>query len=356
MNWFGVDCVDPIMELLREVLLVADRAFQGSLYTGKFMRPSYLINIGSEVYSSENGREIISVFVDRNMGLPTDRCEALLVRSEDYVFEKGDVMKVSLGYDDKLKQVFSGLVENIRYEVNTIRVSALGVAAELLRLRINRIFLNQTAGKIVSDLSKEAKVKVKSASKGIRFPTYVIDDATNVYEHILKLAERCNFDVFVTEDEQLVFKEWGDGKNHVLQYGQEIIRLLAVDYSPLYTSTNVFGESPSSVKGSDTYHWLTKQEVKGEAGSGRVFLISDPAIRDKKTAETVAKAKMEKLRYTFSLFVEVVGNPQIKLGDTITLENIPNSSLKGQLEVRGFEHYVSKDKGFTSKFSCLKRL
>ena len=73
MDWFGVDCVGPIMELLREVLLVADRAFQGSLYTGKFMRPSYLINIGSEVYSSENGREIISVFVDRNMGLPTDR-------------------------------------------------------------------------------------------------------------------------------------------------------------------------------------------------------------------------------------------------------------------------------------------
>jgi len=86
-----------------------------------------------------------------------------------------------------------------------------------------------------------------------------------------------------------------------------------------------------------------------------VLSIHDPAIRDTKTAETVAKAKMEKLRYTFGLAVETVGKPEIKLGDTITLEDITNSALQGQLEVRGFEHYLSKDKGFTTIVSCWKR-
>jgi phage protein D len=334
---------------------LANGSSEASPATGNFMRPSYIITVGSEEFSLDNESKVISVRVDRNIGLPTDRCEVCLVGSEDYAFKKNDPMKAQLGYDDEMETVFSGLVENISYEVNKIIVTALGVAAELLRLRFNRIYHNQTAGKIVSDIAKEANVKIKTASDGINFPTYIVDDATNAYEHILKLAERCNFDVYITEDEQLVFKEREDGKNFSILFGQEIIKLSAFDYSPLYTSTNIFGESPSSVKGSDTYHWLTKQDVKGEAGRGAVLWINDPAIRDKKTAETVAKARMEKLQYNFGLAVEVVGKPQIKLGDTITLEDIPNSALQGQLEVRGFEHYLSKNTGFTTIINCWKR-
>jgi hypothetical protein len=55
------------------------------------------------------------------------------------------------------------------------------------------------------------------------------------------------------------------------------------------------------------------------------------------------------------LAVETVGKPQVKLGDTVTLEDIPNSALRGHLEVRGYEHYLSKDQGFTTIFSCWKR-
>jgi phage protein D len=254
-----------------------------------------------------------------------------------------------------METTFSGQVENISHEVNRIRITALGAAAKLLRLRFNRVYLSQTAGKIVKNIAQEAEVKVKTASDGITFPVYAVDDSTNGYEHILKLAERCNFDAYVTEDEQLVFKEWGNPKNNLVKYGQEIIRLEAFDYQPLFTSTKVYGESPSSVKGSDTYHWLTKKEVKGEAGSGTVLSVHDPAIRDQKTAETVAKAKMEKLKYTFGLAVETVGKPAIKIGDNVTLEDVPYSALKGALEVRSVEHYLSKDKGFISIVTCWRR-
>jgi len=320
-----------------------------------FMRPSYLVTIGSEQFSLENEPEVISVKVTRNIGLPTDSCEVYLIGSEDYSFKKADSMKIKLGYDDEIKLVFSGLVENINYEVNRVRINALGFGVKLLRLRFNRVYLNQTAGMIVKDIAQEAGIMVGEASDGISFPIYVVDDATDAFEHVLKLAERCNFEVYFTEDENLMFKEMGGGKNHSLRYGQEIIRLAAFDFSPLCTSANIFGESPSSVRGSDTYHWLTKQEVKGEAGSGTVLTIHDPAIRDKKTAETVAKARREKLGYTFGLAVETVGKPQIKLGDTVALEDVPNSALTNQLEVKSLEHYLSKSKGFTTVLSCWKR-
>jgi phage protein D len=338
-----------------EELPVANSASQGANYTDNFMRPNYLITVGSEEFSFEKEPKVISVKVTRNMGLPTDSCEVYLIGGEDYSFEKADAVKIKLGYDAEMELVFSGLLENINYEVNKVRVNALGFGVELLRLRFNRVYLNQTAGKIAKDIAQEASITIGETSDGISFPTYVVDDATDAYEHVLKLAERCNFEVYFTEDEKLVFKEAGGGKNHSLQYGKEIIRLAAFDFSPLCTGANIFGESPSSVKGTDTYHWLTKQEVKGEAGTGTVLTIHDPAIRDKKTAETVAKARMEKLGYTFGLAVETVGKPQIKLGDTVTLENIPNPALTGQLQVRSFEHYLSKNKGFTTVISCWKR-
>ncbi len=322
----------------------------------KATNPSYSVTIGSQKFDidSRSGK-LVSVRVTLGIGLPTDRCEVLLAHSDGYAFKKGDTVKVELGYDTDLKRVFSGLVEEIERLLSRVRVIALGFAVSLLRLRFNRVYLNQTAGKIVSSIAQEAKVKVRKAADGVNFPTYVIDAATNAYEHVLKLAERCNFDAYFTEDEQLVFKEWGGGKNILLQYGKEIMGVRSLHFSPLYAGTQVYGESPSSMKGSDTSHWLTKQEVKAEAGTKTTFQMEDPAVRDKKTAETVAKAKTSKLGYSFGVAVEIVGSAGIKLGDTVTLKDVPIPNVGGQLEVRGVRHYLSKSNGFTTTVNCWGR-
>ena len=315
--------------------------------------PSYSVTIGSEKFSiGSKASRIVSVRVVLGIGLPTDRCEVLLVHSDSHKFKKGDSLKVELGYETDLKLVFSGLVEEIEQFLSRVKVIALGLAVSLLRLRFYRIYLNQTAGKIVSNVAQEANVKVKKASEGISFPSYVIDESTNAYEHILKLAERCNFDAYFTENAQLVFKEWDGGKNTDLYYGKEIIEVGAIHFSPLYSGIHVHGESPSSMKGSDTSHWLTKQDIRGEAGAEKVFQIEDPAVKDKKTAETVAKAKASKLEYNFSVSIETVGNSGISLGDTITLKDVPISNVHRQLGVRGIQHYLSKAKGFTTTIYC----
>jgi phage protein D len=311
-----------------------------------------MVDIGSQKFSLKNGPEVVSVRVIRTMGLPIDGCEVILTGGKSYLFAKGDAVKVQLGYDDNLVPVFSGTVDSIEREVSAVKVTSLGLAVSLLRLRLSRVYLNQTAGKIVSNLAQEVKLTVKKASDGINLPMYVVDDGKNAYEHVLRLAEECNFDVYVTEDEGLVFKEWSGGKSHTLEYGKELIQVEGSDFSPLYMSAKVYGESPSSMKGSDTSHWLTKQEVKGEAGAGAVLSMQDPAIKDKKTAETAAKARLDRMRYTFAVVVETVGKPDVKLGDTISLKGLPDSALSGGLEVRGIEHYLNKTRGFTTRFSC----
>jgi phage protein D len=316
------------------------------------LRPTYQVNIGSETFSTDKGDGIVSIHVIRNVGLPTDSCEVFLVGSNEYKFERDDEVKVKLGYDQEIVSVFSGFIDKIEQGISLVRLTALGPALGLLRLRINRVYLNQTAGKIVQDLAQEASLKVSEASDGINLPMYVVDDAASAYEHILRLAGRCNFDVFITADDELMFKEWKGSKTHTLEYGKNLISIEEQDFVPLYASTRVYGESPASVKGAETSHWLTKQEIKSEAGSGDVLAIADAAIRDTETAETVAKARLDKLKYTFAAVVETVGNPDIKVGNNVTLEGMPNSAVSGELEVRGVEHYLSKTKGFTTRIDC----
>jgi phage protein D len=315
---------------------------------GAFMHPSFLINLGKTELSSEKKSGVVSLRVARSIGLPIDLCEIFLDNTEEH-FEKGEALKVQLGYDKKLETVFSGSVVEVEDRLSGVmKITALGPASRLLLLRLNRVYLSQTAGKIVRDLAGEVKLKVKTASDGINLPAFVIDEATNAFEHILKLAERCNFDVYVTEDEELIFKERGGGKNTMLRFGKDIIRYEEFSFSPLYTSAKIYGESPSSIKGTDTSHWLTKQEVKGEAGSGAPLLILDPAVKDKKTAESVAKARMERLKYSKGALFVTVGKPEIKLGDTVSSDR-----TTGDLEVRSIEHCLSKIKGFTTAINCI---
>jgi phage protein D len=319
------------------------------------MRPNYLVEIGSESFIPESKREIISIIVNRNMGIPIDSAELILAGNNDLSIEMDDPIKVHLGYDKKLFPVFSGLVENIEHDLLNMRLTGLGLTVAFLRLRLKRFYEHQTAGKIVKDLAQEVNLKIKEASDGINFPSYAIDDTSNALEHIQKLADRCNFEVYVTDDEKLVFQKLNGGKNHALEFGKNIIGVEGINFSPLYKSAKIFGESPSSIKGAETFHWLTKKEVKGEAGSGNELVINDPAIRDQQTADTVAKAKLNELQYTFGLIVETVGNPEIKLGDSVSIVGVPNPEINGEYQIRSTEHYLSKIHGFISMINCWRK-
>ena len=314
------------------------------------LHPNFSIHIGSKTLTPKDG-EIVSVRVKRSMGLPIDSCEVRLATGKDLKFGTKDDVRIKLGYDGQLVPVFAGSLDKIEHEINGMTLTALGPCAALLRLKTNKVYLNQTAGKIIRDLAKEANVKVKEASDGINLPMYVVDNKINAFKHVLKLAQRCNFDVYSDEDRKLIFKEWTPGETHGLVFGKDIVSAKGQDTSPRYASTRIRGESPSSFKGSDTSTWLTKQEVKGEAGGTKdhsVLTVHDPAIRDRKTAEAVAKARLKKIKYSFILTVDTVGRPEINLGEGVSIKGVPRSAINGDAHVTGVEHYISKTKGFTT--------
>jgi hypothetical protein len=251
--------------------------------------------------------------------------------------------------------VFNGLLGDIEHNLSKVKLTAFGYSKRLLDLRLNRVYLNQSAGAIVSDLAKAVNIEVKECEDGITFPMYAIDDGSNAFEHIVRLARRCGYDAYMTDAGQLVFKEYREDKVHLLEFGKDILQVDAIDRLPPI-QLSVYGESPSSFRGAETYHWLTKRNIKGSWGAAitingtdiRGPIIQDPTIKSSETAKNVAGTEALYLWQRFIVSVDVVGNPEIKLGDGVKIKGFEDEELNGTYQIIGVRHYLSNTKGFVT--------
>ncbi|MBS7613972.1 hypothetical protein KEJ48_07040, partial [Candidatus Bathyarchaeota archaeon] len=259
---------------------------------------------------------------------------------------EGDEILIQLGYEEDLKNVFNGFVDDLESDVARVRVLGLDSVSKLLNTRVNQVYEGQMAGQIVSDLAGKASVVVENAADGIRFPQYTVDDSKNIYEHMWDLANKCGFDLYMNAENKLVFKSYEGKEPHILEYGKNIIYIEAYKYEPKLTQVLVRGESPASFKGADKAHWLTKRLVEGSAGSGSKLLIVDPTARDKNTAHKIAEAKLNSLTKTISGIAKIVGNPDIDLGDTVEIRGFKQAYMNGEYQVRGVEHVLNRKEGF----------
>ena len=313
------------------------------------LKPVYKIQIGRETFEPGASSEVISVRVCLGMDTPADSFEIVFGASnKSSKIREGDDASIQLGYENRLVDVFKGAVDSVEPGISGIRVTGLNFVSKLLELRVNQVYENQTAGGIVSDLANKAGIRTEEILDGISFPMYVVDDGKNAYDHIRDLAEKCGFDVYMSSENKLVFKKYERREPHVLEYGKDIIQADLAEEKPLVAGVVVQGESPSSFKGADTSHWLTKRQVEGLAGSGARLLIHDPTVRDKDTAEKVATAWLDALTRTLSGIVKAIGKAEVKLGDTIEIKGMRNSKMNGEFQVRSVEHFLSKTEGFTT--------
>ena len=313
------------------------------------LKPSYSLQIGAETIEPGVVSPLVFLRLNLDMEIPADSFEIMFgVSSKTTKIKREDDVSIKLGYEGDLKDVFKGVVDNVEPSISGVRILGYNFATKLLRLRTNQVYKDQTAGGIVSDLVDKAGLSTDEVSDGISFPLYVVDDNRNAFEHMRVLAERCGFDVYLNVENKLVFKKYEGTEPHVLEYGKNIIEIDSQEESAQVTGVMVQGESPSSFKGADTSHWLTKRQVEGIAGSGTSLLIQDPAVRDKDTAETIAKAKLNILERTLFGTVKIVGKADVKLGDTIEVKGMSNSKMNGEFQVLGIEHYLSKSAGYTT--------
>jgi phage protein D len=250
-------------------------------------------------------------------------------------------------------------VASVGPNLTTTRVVGHPASFTLLRRFVEQTYENKTAGAMVRDLCNRASVDVATADDGITFPAYVVDGRRSFYRHILDLAELSGLDAYINADGKLVFEKFVGGKTvHVFEYAKQILELEVHRAPALASQVTTFGESPGGGRGANAWAWLTRDfsGLKGTAGSGNSMLLLERSpLRTAEAARAAADAAFTTIdRRTLRGRLVTYGTPEVKLGDAIKLQQVPDDSLNRSFQVRGVKHRIHKVAGFTTTIEFRK--
>jgi hypothetical protein len=311
------------------------------------LRPSYEVNLGSATVERGGTGDLVSVRVSSDMDGRAGLTEVILsADNPDLEFAVGDSFDVSLGYVDDTTKVFTGTIDSVVKDFGYMRVVALNSLGKLQRFRTDKYFENQTCGAIVSDLAGSANVSTGDLEDGVQLPFYAVDSAKNAHEHIIELANRCGHETYADADDSLVFGPYEAGDPKQFEYGKTVVSATRAERDAIFGSVQVYGESPSSSKGADSVHWLTKTAVEAISGDGSALIVDDAAVRDADTAATVGSSLSAIASRNTTVELKVVGDATVLLNGTVQLTGMTDESLNGDYQVRGLEHLFAKSKGF----------
>ncbi|HXF40072.1 MAG TPA: hypothetical protein VN687_10195 [Blastocatellia bacterium] len=319
--------------------------------------PAYKVTIGRKVVDTTDEPQA-STAVDLTVALdidtPADSFTLVLGNVGGLHPARDDEAIIELGYADNggLSKVMTGKIVSVEPNVTTTRVIGYSDADALLRTFVEKTYESKKAGEIVRDLARQADVDVAAAQDGISFPAYVVYGRNSVYVHMHDLAELCGFDLYLDNENKLVFEKFVNGKRiHKFEHGKHIIDLEVLRRPPHAARVEAWGESPTGSKGNDAAAWLSRDfsGSRGQAGSGSLFLLERSALRTRDAARIAAQAALTEIqRRTLRGRVVTFGRPEIKLGDAIRLLDVPDETLNANYQVRSVTHRITKLGGFTT--------
>ncbi|CAJ36895.1 phage late control D family protein [Methanocella arvoryzae] len=318
-------------------------------------KPSYKIKLGSQTIEPSSATDIVGIEVDLALDVPIDICK-ILVNNGPLIgaVKRGDEVSVELGFDGSNTKVFTGGVDSVDPAVSGATITCLSLASLLARKRINQVYEKQAAGAIVEDIAGRAGLAVKEPDDGLSFPSYVIDDSKTAYQHLRELAELSGCDLFLNAEGHLIFKKYEEQKPITLRYGRDIVDVSVQETNPRVSGVRVFEESPASSMGDDTSHWLSKKTMGGSCGDEDGHLITNPAIRDKDTADQVARNYLEKHAVSLSGTVKAIGVPKAGLCSTIRIKEAPDARMNGDFKVVRVTHTFGGERGFMSAIEWVR--
>lgn len=322
------------------------------------LTPAYKLTLGERIVDTTDEPQastLVDLTVALDLDAPADSATLVMGQVGSFRPAKGDEAVIELGYADNggLTRVLSGTIRAVERGLVSRRVVVHSAAADLLRSFADTTHENKSAGDIVNELAGAAGHPVAKADTGISFPAYVVDGRRSAWQHLRELADLCGFDLYLNPEGELVFERFAGGRTvHVFDYGRHILVLDSLSSAPSAETVEAWGESPTGAEGEEAWGWLTKDfsGSKGSAGSGApTLLLQRPVLRTAAAAQSAAAALHTALqRRSVRGRLLVPGNPAVRLGDAVRLQQNPEAEFNGTFQVRSLSHHISKARGFTT--------
>jgi len=338
---------------------------------------AYCIRIGALTISNQaTGNERLLLYLDVRLGMDGvgGVCELLLGDPENVPPQIGDTLSVELNVGEGAQTVFTGIVDTVRVDITGQSVTAYDSLRKLVGLETESSYENVDVDFVVKDLLQQAGVSVGRVAKGIKLVSYAIVKNPGALRQVLELADWCGADLYTDGAGKAHFTTPAEqGAEHLLEFGQNVLRLELQATPPIHDSVEVFGEGAAAGQGADKFHWLANDmagvsgkaaiDAQGMVTAGRIGkcprLLKLGAVRSGEAAQQVAEAQMRALSARWLRGrVEVYGMPKIFPGDHVKINSVPARHsvaklLQGQhtLRVRQVRHFLSLNRGF---LTCLE--
>ncbi len=313
------------------------------------LKPTYTISLGGFTLASDHLAPLVALSVERAKNAGADWATVTIGRAQAVSVSQGDPATVSLGWDGDTTLVFTGEVEAVTQQVTRITVTCAGSQIKLVRARSDQAFASQSAGQVVSALAGDAGVDTDTVEDGVDLPAYHVDSARRAWDHCLGLARRCGFDCYANADGMLVFARFAStSPDKTFRYGAEVLSASLQRWRP-DDGVAVVPESPASGQGDDASAWLVKDPspYRGEAGGTATLVVSDPLLRTKDAAEASAAGRVAfRQRETVTGDVELVGTPDVTLGQAVALSGMPDDAWNDTYQVIAVRHVLDGRRGF----------
>ena len=339
------------------------------------LQPTFELNAGS--LRSTTGNPVAgprSFRVERDMDVAADCLQMELMERSGLGLD--DSVTLDLGHDGSNERVFTGRVVRLRPALSGVTVLALGTMNGLLNHFTALTFEKQTAGSIVRHFLSEVGLTAGTVDDGPDLPRFTVDRFQSAYAHAKGLADRLGYEFYADREGEIMFHALGDAANldaagglggaaagavagllgggEGYGFGRHLIAANAVKQPPAWTRVEVGGESPTSRHGDATSHWLTINDTdyRGAAGSGDpALLLLDSAARTRDLADRFAAGQLAtRQRTSQQVTITVLGRPQLDLGDSITVRDVPDGLVNGDGYVRAVRHRFSIVHGFLTEF------
>ncbi len=318
---------------------------------------AYKLVLGSASQQSGKTSDLLALETCAALGIPVNTCRLVLAGPASVSLNPADAVSVELGYDTALTQVFTGKVATVERGIERITVNAASAFSALTAARYHCLYEKQNASDIASDLLGRLKIDTGTVATGEKFASFSVSGQQPVWDVLFELARRCGFDFYADVEDKAVFKPYAARKTHGLEYGVHLLDFVQDNVAPTLDGVEVYGESPvGQGQGEDASSWLTKKAVKGAAGktSGNILRLADATARTQDLVRAIAGNILQVHQTQRRGRLRVLGNPEVQLGDAVTVSKLPDSAQNGTYKVTGVRHRLNARVGFVTEIGWEK--
>ncbi len=355
---------------------------------GEFSYPMVKLIIGGKDFAENNSQLVLSdLEVDLSVGMEASIVNFRIYNSFDgengaYLFDKvkpyillGSDIKVSLGYADKLTQVFIGFISQVEFvsrpgDPHHVEVTAMDAKGMMMSNCYARQMQSTSYGQAVKEIfGKPLYQKMQSfgiitgikvtdtpdKEEGDKKPTsYSVEMVSESdYEFVVKAAKRFNYEFYVDNGTVIFRKAKNEKPDCLLSVG---IGRGLIYYNVSYDITGLV--KSVEVRGMDTAKGTVVTAVssssnKTSMGNKTKTLIAqsqkiyiDPNAITKKAAKQRADSLMADISYRFGqLRGECIGIPELKPGFNIEISGM-GKPVDNQFYLTNVRHTLSDQDGY----------